>query len=225
MKLEPIAFGLLCLFVALLVIGQRFGFIWAGGAGYETPRQALIISPHSVGTIDRLGKKRDLASALAVTRGEIVETGSGPAAFTKIRFDAGTLSLDEHTAVEIVQNDDARIVLNIKKGRVMFDVHRDQSIPKHLSSVSMKTGRVQTTIDHGALSIIHYDFLGRADLWPIDTTMNIVSPADGAFETKTAMRLATDGSFKATPTLADFHASTCAAFYEWVQTYDPFLNT
>ncbi len=202
--------------VAALVVGQRFGFRWAGGEGYQTPREARVLQLQGSGTVDRDGTKRPLTVGGAVARGETVATNAG--GYALLAFDGERIALDERTTATVDENDAGGVRVDLMQGRVLVDTRRTSDGPP----ITVKTGNATSSVARGALSVVFYDFLWQADVWPLRATMTVASPADGSLASSTALRVSTDGAAKATPSAADFDHGPSAAFYRWTQSFDPF---
>lgn len=142
MKREPVVAIFLAL-AALLVVGQRFGFTFAGGSGYE---KALVAT----------------ANGAAYARGETVRTSDVGTVLNLAGL--GTVQIATHTDVTIERLSKEEIVLRIGTGRatvtattVPIDVRMDvveadvthggavfENLPtKRLVHVWLGTGTVQ----------------------------------------------------------------------------------
>ena len=190
--------------VTLLVMGQRFNFSFAGGTGYHAPRYATVEQLQGTGSIDHNGTKRPLTIASKIARGEIVTTNAG--SYVELGFGSSHVALDERSTLTIIENDQDGLALNLDSGRLLATAD---------SSLKIKTGQTESVVGNGLVSIINYDFLWRADVWPINTTVTITSPADGTFATSTGVQVATDDSIKSLPVVEDFTHGPSAAFYAW----------
>lgn len=197
---------------ALLIIGQRFDFRFAGGTGYQAPVFATVIAMQGTGAINHNGTIRPLTAASQIARGEIVTTNPGGYVMLHL-FHGGSqngwVSLDERSTLTIVENDTDGIQLNLGSGRLLA--------AEQNGSFKIKTGQVESSMESGSMSVINYDFLWQADIWPIKTSVTVTSPADGTFNASSGVQVSTNGSAKETSLAEDFTHGPSAAFYTWVQ--------
>lgn len=173
MKREPFVAAFLVL-AALLVVGQRFGFRFAGGSGYE---EALVAT----------------ADGAAFVRGETVRTGDVGTVLDLAGL--GTVQIATHTDITIERLSKEEIVLRIGTGRatvtattVPIDVRMDvveadvthggavfENLPaKRLIHVWLGTGSVRAARRGETRAPILTDatlFYDRADREPIDSSV------------------------------------------------------
>jgi len=101
-----------------LLVGQRFGFTWAGGEGYVTPMLATVIELEGeAGTInvtERLLKPGD-----ELSRGERVETKLDST--LQIKLLETTLELDQNTEIFFRQLNENQIIIEIARGDMSVD--------------------------------------------------------------------------------------------------------
>src|SRR5690348_16788070 len=105
----PATFGIL---VATLLVGQRFGFAWAGGTGYVPENEAGVVAMVGTATIDRNGTVRDAELWKPILRGETIKTGENVRVKLQLNF-ADTIALDRNTDVTIEENDTDGIRLRL----------------------------------------------------------------------------------------------------------------
>jgi hypothetical protein len=201
-----------CILVAALLIGQRFGFVWAGGSGYDPERVSGIIGLVGVPTIDRVGKERDAVLWQSVQRGEMVRTGPGQRVMIQLSF-ADVVSLDENTDLIVETNTTDAIVLKLIRGRVYLDTHT--AADSSGEPVTIKTNFTRSTIRYGALSVVNYDFLETVSVIPLETTADIIVRNNNPFTSDKAVNIHETNPVSVVETIFDPTAGTIAGFYDW----------
>ena len=202
------------LLVATLLVGQRFGFGWAGGSGYVPSQSARIIAMVGTPTIDRNGTVRGAGLWQSVRRGETVRTVAGQR--IKLQLDLGhSVSLDENTDVTIEENDADGIRLKLIRGRVYADATPIDGLAKTLSIDTLAS---RSTITTGAITVVNYDFLWKVSIAPIDTEADVVVGGDMDFPTRSPINI-NDATANVIGGAASFNMSApdVADFYAWVK--------
>ncbi len=131
--------------VILLLIGNRLGFRFAGGDGYQRP----------------LFFQSDTES---FSRGSTIDTGAGERMM--ISQDQLFVWLDENSTlhVDTLTNDETKLTLI--RGRM---VAVDKAAVKRATTIV--AGDTTTTSLDAPISIVNYDFLGKVDVFPVEETL------------------------------------------------------
>lgn len=140
-------FLLLSLFslAILLLIGNRLGFVFAGGDGYQRP----------------LFFQSDTQS---FGRGSIVETSAGERMM--ISQDQLFVWLDENSTLRIDVLTDDEVKLTLVRGRIAAI---DKALSQHATTIAASD--TSTAILDTPISIVNYDFLGKVDIFPVEETL------------------------------------------------------
>lgn len=112
MKREPLAAGVFLLLAAGLLVGQRFGFVFAGGTGYEKGLTARIVS--SPPTLSSQGGEGD-----TFTRGETIRTDALQQTLDLAGL--GTVFLDTQTTLTLERFSQDEVLLRLETGRVAVE--------------------------------------------------------------------------------------------------------
>lgn len=212
MKYAPHA--ILSALVATLLVGQRFGFVWAGGSGYEPELAAFLQDSTGPVHADRLGAVRDLAVGDRILRGERVFTdGDSYAQLTISDFShIVTVGMDGRTSMTLdaLAADETQLYLHA--GRI--ETFMDGTVAR----LTVRTNFTRTTVGKGRTSFVNYDFKETVGIIPIvgfatvtttknDETLTISSPVE-IHETEPV----TVTTVEYNPT-----ASAARAFYTWIE--------
>lgn len=187
-----------------LIIGQRLGFSFAGGNGYEPRLSAKADIIEGVVTTNRAGKVDTLTLDHSIQRGEIIQTS--PQARTLLRFPGGTIGLDQQTDLRIDELKEDQLDIHVARGRIMIDFERPLNI---------STGLTNTTLVEGSLSLIHYDFLEKVSIIPFNNPVSIILDSDEPFITESPVDI--EGKPLLISQLESFDPKQSSAkeFYEW----------
>lgn len=143
---KPIPLILFCVLLATLLIGQRFGFIWAGGEGYE-PNLPV----------------RNVHSGAEYARGEAIETTDSP---TLLAIGKDTLvALDVNTTITLNTLKEEQIVIRFPRGRIYID--REEA----LGTFHVRTNYHESVFSMGRASFVNYDFREIVSVIPINTNI------------------------------------------------------
>lgn len=218
--MKYVLYTIFILLTAILLIGQRFGFVWAGGTGYIAERRAGIVAIVGEPDVDRIGKTRIAQLWQSVARGETIRTGVGERVLLQLDF-ANTIALDENTDVMIEENNLHAIRVKLLRGRVYADTHvtdRHDENPDWAKTISIDTKASRTTIETGSVTIVNYDFLDRVSIAPIETEAEIVVGGDMMFNSTTPV-IIDDAYGNMLDENAPFSMSSpdVIDFYQWVQ--------
>jgi len=205
-------FGLL---VTILLIGQRLGFVWAGGTGFVPEREAGVTEMVGTVEIDRNGTIRDAQIWHPVKRGEIVRTGPGERVRLQLSF-AHEVALDENTDLTIASNTTDEIVLRLGRGRIYLDAHTDAISDRTWADhVTVDTNFTRSTIQYGALSVVNYDFLETVSIIPVGTPALILVENSQVFSTEKPVDIHETSPVSIVETRFDPSAGAAADFYAW----------
>lgn len=189
----PAMFGVI---VAVLLIGQRFGFVWAGGTGY----------------VPELGAISD--SGVRYVRGETVATGADERTALRIGVpgDIAALAdiwLDQNTTLILESTNDNGVTVRLVRGR-LYSVAHDPSHP-----LSVTTNFTRTEIVGGALSVVNYDFRETVSIIPTRGTATVRVQGMDAFETEKPVDVHETQPVSVTDATFDPNAGAAADFYRW----------
>ena len=205
-KLLP-AFGIL---VALLLIGARLQFGWAGGDGYKPQEPAGILAIVGTPDIDREGSHRAAVQTGSLLRGETIRTGFGERVKLQCNF-GYQVWLDENTDLAVVENTKDRVVLRLIRGRIYADTQEFTDIPEGLT---VQTNDVRATVKTGKLHVVNYDFLETVSIAPIETTASVSVHGGLPFFSPTALSIHETDPVSVTQ--SDFNMAAAPAFMEWI---------
>ncbi len=171
--------------VMSLLVGQRFGFVWAGGTGYILERNAGIVALIGEPRIDRMGETRAAELWHSVDRGETIVTQSTERLMLQLDF-THTIALDENTTITIVENTREAIRIHLTKGRIYADTHvtdGSETNDQVATQLSIWTDRTESSIESGAMTVVNYDFLEKVSVLPINTIVTITTKSEPTFTT------------------------------------------
>ncbi len=198
------------LLTTILLIGGRFGFVWAGGPGYAPPL-AVSVSALQGGdaTADRNGVVRALVRGATVARGETVSTG--PATRLALTASDGSqIVLDERTEVKLESLQPTDLSVWLTKGR-LFLVDRGEG-----QTVTVDTVGTQIGILQQAMTVVNYDFLQTIEAAPFHTSLGVLDTQNG-FVTSGGVKIHEVDPVTVTDEHFDANGSTAADFYTWAE--------
>jgi hypothetical protein len=191
---------LFVLMVTTLLVGQRFGFAWAGGDGYRPQRIATI---SQVSPPDRQEGSGVVVLNATYRRGETVSTGPGER--KRIVVATQSIALDENTDVVLNDLRDDSLAIRLVRGRIYVD-----------GRVTVTTNFTSTTITSGAISIVNYDFLETVSIAPLQNALAIVMVAKTeVFTTKKPVNVHETPPVSTVEIPFDVTAASVAEFYQW----------
>lgn len=184
MKYAPHAiFGLI---VAALLVGQRFGFVWAGGDGYRPERGAVVVGMET-----------------AYRRGETVRTG--PDERLKIRVGTrGVIALDQNSDLVLTRTTDESVVVHLVRGRIYADF-----------PLTVTTNGTRSTIRSGALSVVNYDFIETVSVVPFGASVEITVKPDRSLATETPVNVHETPPVSVVEAGFNPNAGEVDGFYDW----------
>lgn len=208
----PATFGIL---LAALLIGQRFGFAWAGGTGYVPELSVFIQDATGPLSADRLGERRPLLVDDRVYRGETIVTEPGTFAQLTISNFSHilTVGLDERTSITIDAATPDRVDLYLHSGRIeTFD---DGTI----GTVGVRTNFVRTESGHGRASFVNYDFKETVGVIPIVGTVDVTTTKNDETQTiSSPIEIHETEPVTSVATAFDPAGSAARNFYTWIET-------
>lgn len=180
------------LLAAVLLVGARIGYEWAGGDGVEQPL--------TVTNGERWGTDCAVESADTQRRHEMTCAGQN------LRFDFGatTFTLDENTDISIVRDDASNPVVSLVTGRAVIDGE---------ITVSIRDIKIFTS---GVVTLVHYSWLDKVDLKVISGSAEIRQGTYSSTVTAgNAVAIDTLPPYDAiAPTEVNLEAESVRAFYE-----------
>jgi hypothetical protein len=184
---------LLILFLSFLaiafLIGQRFGFTWAGGDGYN-PSVPLV----------------SLSGDL-VRRGEIVSTTAGE--YQLLSNELINVGLDENTDLEIITLNKNQVELYVHRGRIIIDSSVNTSIRSDFVRTSFN--------DPGQVSFVYYDFLNKVSVIPLEDNPVSYQIAEQTGTTTGPIDISELEPYEVTSFEFQILNSTAEEFYNWFE--------
>lgn len=184
MKYAPHA--ILAVLVATLLVGQRLGFVWAGGDGYRAQPGAIVVGS---------GEK--------IERGEWIMTGAAE----RIKITIGTtteIALDQNTDLVLVDTDEDNPVVHLRRGRIYAS-----------GPLTVNTNFTSTQIANGAVSVVNYDFRETVSIAPVETVAMISIDTDQSFQTEKPVDIHETSPVSVIETMFDPSSGAAADFYSW----------
>lgn len=136
--------------IALLLIGARFGFTWAGGQGYEKSMSV---------TVEIYSQQNK--NETEVKRGQLVKTNTGETAIIRIG-ERIVIAVDERTDVVVEKMYASEVELFLRGGRILA---KKSSETEKLTISSPETSDFITS---GSVTAVRYDSLNRTDIAPLE---------------------------------------------------------
>ncbi len=204
------AFALL---LATLLIGQRFGFAWAGGNGYVRNLDVSVEEVTGTAYADRLGERRPLAVGDRLRRGESVITEAGCFAKIVLQDDSQsvTIAMDERTNLTVDAATVERVGLYLHAGRI--ESVNDGTI----ETFDVRTNFTKTTIGPGRASFVNYDFSETIAIIPLSSTLTLTTTKnDETTVVSSPINAHETNPVSVTPAAFNPQAGGSARFYEWV---------
>lgn len=186
---------LICFLVATtLLVGQRFGFVWAGGDGYQ-PSIDVILE----------------ATGERIARGETISTGVSER--VKASVNNVLLALDENSDLEIVRSNNEELELFLHRGRIYLDTLASDNLTVKIRSKMVRA----KLLEPGQVSFVYYDFRDTLSIIPFDNIEVKFTVADKARITSTPVDVLEIEPY----TLDYFHfkipGSAAEEFYNWIE--------
>lgn len=208
---------LFALLVATLLVGQRFGFVWAGGDGYVSTLSVFLQDATGVVTVERNGVVRTIAVGDndRIYRGETVMTA--PGSFAQITISdfshIVTVGMDERTTLTVDTLAVAKPELFLHGGRI--ETFMDGTV----DGLNVRTNFTRSKLGKGRASFVNYDFKETVGIVPIvGTVTTTATKTDDTRTTATAI-----GIHETDPVAFDeigFNrdAESVRPFYDWIET-------
>lgn len=209
MRKKTLVIGFI-LAIMTLLIGQRYGAVWAGGNGVVQTESITVIQLIGPAIVDRAGKIRSMQTGDHLIRGETITTGD--AARILLRTPSGIIfALDERgtaTVDQLVINKD--FSLRLIKGRMI--VNGNNRTP-----ITIRTNRTSSTFTEGSISLVNYDFLETVGILPIDNTVGVTIKNGKSFSTTGSMAIHETNPIEINPTPFHRDATSVKGFYDWFE--------
>ena len=199
--------GIFLALVASLLVGARFGYVWAGGEGYEPNLAVRLVAGEGIEG-DRGGRIRPVVEGDVFVRGERIMTGDAERALVQIG--KVLLALDERTDVVLERTNASGITLRLVRGRIV--VVADPSVEETI----VLTNKTESGIIEGALSVVNYDFQQAVQVVPIGTVAYVLTDA-GATLTTTPVFIQEADPITIEDSTFDPTDANIAAFYQWAE--------
>jgi hypothetical protein len=192
MRLQIVLIVILAILALGLTVGQRFGFEWAGGEGYNPNLVLSVVDSVGDTQVDRF------------RRGQMISTGTGERlvlATNKVV----TIALDERTDVELISTRADEVELYVHRGRILVESN---------TLVKIRSDWVRSEFVDGEVSFVYYDFNNTASIIPFDTKVNY-SIAERTGSTTEPIDIMELAPYSITPFEFEPVTSSAANFYDW----------
>ncbi len=183
MKYAPHA--IFALIVVTLLVGQRFGFVWAGGNGYIPQRTVAIVG-----------------SDATYQRGQTISTKAGER--EKLSVAAVLIALDENTTLTIENAQDGKVSVKLSRGRLYAS-----------GPLTVTTNFTSTTIASGAISVVNYDFLETVTVAPLGTSAMVTTKGSAPIDIQKPVNVHETPPVSIIKTPFDTNAASVADFYHY----------
>ncbi len=198
---------LIFLAVASLLVGARFGFVWAGGEGVVASFEAIVVAVEGSVFVDRAGEVRSAVLGQSLKRGERLQTESESRVVVRVGKDA-YLALDERSALTLDRLEPSQISVSIGVGRLLGIAGTEAE------RLRVTTNHTNAWILEEALSVVNYDFLETISVVPFNTAVSVLVEPDQAFVTSRATNIHETEPIQTTD--AAFNPSAIP-FYAWAE--------
>lgn len=148
--LNTILITIVIILSTALLVGNRFGFKWTGGDGFE--KHQIAILP----TFDE--------PYATFKRGETISTINPPDDAEGnykyiplyVKFGSAEIWLDENTEIKLIDGREDKLEINVIQGRVLIS-----------GNITVSTREVRTYIN-GTTSFVHYSWLDEIEVASLD---------------------------------------------------------
>ncbi|OGL66417.1 hypothetical protein A2856_01845 [Candidatus Uhrbacteria bacterium RIFCSPHIGHO2_01_FULL_63_20] len=195
--------------IASLLVGARFGFPWAGGAGEAEKPLSLVVSRiEGEATADAAGRSRALVVGDTLVRGEVLATSDDTR--LELTADGVRFGMDERTLVELTSLIPSDLAVTVRTGRVAATISADTAgfgiVTKESES------RISTA---GTLAITYYNFEDRVDIAPVEGPVAVFLSDGRTFISASAQEVTEAPSLSIRAIPFDPSAGAGAAFFAW----------
>ncbi len=201
--------------VAILLVGARFGFAWAGGSGHVSTLSVFLQDATGPVTAERNGVVRTLALDDRIYRGETIATAPGSFAQLTISDFSHivTVGMDERTSLTVDALTVTKPELFLHGGRI--ETFMDGTV----DGLNVRTNFTRSSLGKGRASFVNYDFKEAVAIVPI--VGSVTTTATKTDETRTTATAI--GIHETDPVAFDeigFNrdAATVKPFYDWIET-------
>lgn len=199
-----------------LLIGNRFGYAWTGGQGYEPSLSVLVTEIQGRAQAERNGNARELQKGGTLARGETVRVpADGRVAITVGR--GTTIALDERTEIVLERLTASEVTIRLHGGRILA-----VSNPE-VERLTVRTNDTQSSILEGTLSAINYDFQRTVSFVPFDISAEIRIKPDRVFFTDRAVSIEEVEPFAVSYVEFNAEAPSVKEFYTWASEMTGFV--
>lgn len=170
MNRERLLIAAFLVLTTALIVGQRFGFTWAGGTGYEAPVQATITDATDASASRMIIESRkdffthrNSVAGDRVARGEKIWTTDG---FARVNLAGyGTVWMDQKTGLTLERLSAKEIILRVDTGRIAVDAG---AVP-----IDVRLDIISARIANASSQFINYDQWRRATVLPVNGSVDI----------------------------------------------------
>jgi hypothetical protein len=213
MKYAPHA--IFAVLVATLLIGQRFGFVWAGGNGYVPMLSVFLQDATGPVYADRVGEVRLLRVDDQIYRGETIVTD--PATYAQLTISDFphiiTIGMDERTRLTVDSLTVSNPELYLHAGRI--ETFMDGTVEQ----LSIRTNFTRTLVGKGRTSLVNYDFKETIGVIPIVGTATVTTTKnDETITISSSVEIHETEPVVVSQIGFDPAASVAKDFYEWIET-------
>lgn len=195
------------LLLTTMLIGQRFGFPFAGGKGYVTHNFGTITDIVGEAELDKGGDLSVASQGTQIPRGTIIRVKEGGRVKIEFQKDAN-IFLDERTDIRLDSYLGSSLHLHLLQGRMTTEIVD--------AKLLLKTARTVTSLDEGSTSFVNYNFKETVGIMPIEGVIEI-STTEEIFKTNTSWEIHETPPVTMTPIdFAPTSGGAAAEFYKWV---------
>lgn len=207
MNRERLLIAAFLVLTATLIVGQRFGFTWAGGAGYEVPLHADVTDASSLMVVEsETGfAHRNAVVGEHVARGETLWTTDGFARVDLAGF--GTVWMDQKTNIVFERLSANEIVLRVDTGHI--------AVKAGVVPIEVRMDVVSAHVTDGTSQFINYDQWRRVTVLPVNGSVDIWHRGETPMSTTTGVDVLYD-----TPGMKPFSNNPPVAapvFVSWME--------
>ncbi len=191
----------------ILLIGQRFGFLWAGTDAFNSNEGMRIVAV--------VGADVGVAIGDWMPRRRMMETPAGARIF--LQSDEGVMmALDERTQTRIESVKQDALKLRLGRGRiVVFN-------PTDNATIHVKTNQTENTFTNGWVTFVNYDFLNEIAFLSRDTEVTShLFLSDLKISSRDSIRIHESNPVSYGVSPFDVEAPSVANFYDWAASMMP----
>lgn len=206
--MEKIIAAIFFLATITLLIGARFGLVWAGGSGYVAPLSAVIEVADGNIEIERVDQSRDTEAGEKISRGEKILVGDGSR--TLVRVGQGIIiALDQRTVVVLEKLTPQEVEIKILRGRILAETSNETE------RLTISTPRSKSVIKNGAITAVRYDFLDKTSVAPLKKTTVEITLENLFVKSTEPQEILELEPFNILPTSFNLEVPDVVGFYQW----------